>query len=195
MSDTRRAVDEIEQDLRALPPELLDGVVERNVRAHRVALVHGYRLESLFGRFRALSGTFLLLGSGSGSTDPDGSTTIDVEMLLTAVSVGRPLPPGVLPEGFDAGVHRPRLVQVGPARTVVTSRGRRPAVFATENLDVSAAEFGNPFPVAWFSPAPESGSSSPRVRVLAVDTDGEPAGDAAFDWHLTVEIVFAVPQG
>lgn len=195
MSDTTRPVDEIEQDLRALPPDLLDGVVERNVRANRVALVHGYRLETLFGRFRALSGTFLLLGSGSGRTGPDGSTTIDVGMLLRAVEVGRPLPPGVLPEGFDTGVHRPSLVQVGPARTVVTSRGRRPAVFATENLDVAAAEFDNPIPVAWFFPAPQSGSSSPRVQVLAVATDGTPAGDAAFDWHLTVELVFAVPQG
>jgi hypothetical protein len=191
-------VEQIGNDIVELPDDARDLLLQRNIRATRLALVPAYRFETLFGRpFRCFH-TYLLLASGTGATDAEGTGRIAVDPLLHCIGQGRPMHAGLHPFPPDGTTVPGRPVVSGAPIVVVTGRATAPVVFSVSREE-SPVDLDNAGPgfvhATWASPSPPRGTASADVTISGFRPDGSAAVRVPFDWHLTIELVFAVSTG
>ena len=87
-----------------------------------------------------------------------------------------------------------RPIVSGAPIVVATSRGKTPIILTAIAVETAADLDPAPsqFPLSWDSPTPTTGSTASEVTIRSFQHDGSVAPRAAFGWHLTLELLFAV---
>lgn len=194
MSHPDPRANKINQELAQLPDEVLDDLLRFNTRVTRLTLVPAYRMETVFFRPTRSFSTYLLLASGTGTTNGEGTALIEVSSLLHCVQRGEPMHSGLHPQPTVGTTVPGQPIVSGAPIVVVTGRGKAPVIFTTTANETAAGLNPSPgsFNTAWGSPLPGSGTTSPQVTITSFLHDGSIAPRAAFGWHLTLELLFAV---
>jgi hypothetical protein len=196
MTDPTSRISELDDRLSQLPDDVLDDLLRLNTRVTRVALVPGYRQETVFFRPLRCFHSYLLLASGTGRTGTEGTALIDADVLLHCIQQGEPMHSGLHPNPTVGTTVPGRPIVSGAPIVVATGRGRTPVILTVTSDDVPA-DLTTPGFVntSWGSPRPTDGSTASTITITSFLHDGSVAPRAAFGWHLTLELLFAVSIG